>query len=100
MPYDSRFATDRFPNQVREVAPRRPQGRCNPPRLGSPRRGPHVARETLIAWTDHTFNIAWGCVTISPGCANCYANALSSRYGFNVWGGGKPSPHALGEVLG
>ncbi len=42
--------------------------------------------KTLIAWTDHTFNIAWGCVKVSPGCTNCYADDLSSRYGFDVWG--------------
>lgn len=48
-----------------------------------------MADKTLIAWTDHTFNIAWGCVKISPGCANCYANDLSIRYGHNVWGPAK-----------
>lgn len=46
--------------------------------------------KTIIAWTDHTFNIAWGCVKISPGCKNCYADTLSSRYGHDVWGVNKP----------
>ncbi|HET8771891.1 MAG TPA: DUF5131 family protein, partial [Gemmatimonadaceae bacterium] len=39
-----------------------------------------------IEWCDHTFNIAWGCMKVSPGCAHCYADTLSSRYGFDVWG--------------
>lgn len=45
-----------------------------------------VAEKTIIAWTDHTWNLAWGCWKISPGCANCYADKLSDRYGFDVWG--------------
>lgn len=45
--------------------------------------------KTIIAWTDHTFNIAWGCQKISPGCKNCYADTLSRRYGWDVWGAGK-----------
>lgn len=44
---------------------------------------------TKIAWTNHTFNIAWGCAKISPGCANCYADRLSTRYGLDIWGKGK-----------
>lgn len=46
-----------------------------------------MAVKTLIAWTDHTFNIAWGCTKISPGCANCYADGNASRWGHDVWGG-------------
>jgi len=42
--------------------------------------------KTIIAWTDHTFNIAWGCTKVSPGCKNCYADTLSRRYGHDVWG--------------
>lgn len=41
---------------------------------------------TGISWTDHTFNIAWGCMKVSPGCKNCYADTLSHRFGHNVWG--------------
>jgi len=48
-----------------------------------------MARETIIAWTDHTFNVAWGCAKVSPGCAHCYADTLSTRYGWDVWGPGK-----------
>lgn len=42
--------------------------------------------KTIIAWTHHTFNVAWGCTKISPGCKNCYADSLSERYGHDVWG--------------
>jgi protein gp37 len=49
-----------------------------------------MADKTLIAWTSHTFNIAWGCVKVSPGCKNCYADTLSSRYGHDIWGAKKP----------
>lgn len=45
-----------------------------------------MAEKTLIAWTHHTWNLAWGCTKISPGCKNCYADTLSGRYGFDVWG--------------
>lgn len=55
-----------------------------------------MAEETLIAWTDHTFNIAWGCTKISPGCAHCYADTLASRYGHDVWGAGR-SRRTFGE---
>jgi protein gp37 len=48
-----------------------------------------VAETTGISWTDHTFNGWWGCTNVSPGCDNCYAETLSHRYGFNVWGPGK-----------
>lgn len=48
-----------------------------------------MADTTIIAWTHHTFNIAWGCVKVSPGCKNCYADGLSRRYGHDVWGPGK-----------
>jgi protein gp37 len=49
-----------------------------------------MSEKTLIAWTDHTFNVAWGCTKVSPGCAHCYADSLASRYGHDVWGAGKP----------
>jgi protein gp37 len=51
---------------------------------------PQVADKTIIAWTDHTFNIAWGCVKVSSGCKNCYADHLADRYGWDVWGPNKP----------
>lgn len=45
-----------------------------------------MSEKTIIAWTDHTWNLAWGCTKISPGCTHCYADTLSSRYGHDVWG--------------
>jgi protein gp37 len=45
--------------------------------------------DTKIAWTDHTFNLAWGCTKISPGCTNCYAEDLARSKGNDVWGPGK-----------
>jgi protein gp37 len=45
-----------------------------------------MAEKTGISWTDHTFNVAWGCVKVSPGCKHCYADELAARYGFEVWG--------------
>ena len=35
--------------------------------------GIRLAERTIIGWTDHTFNIAWGCVKVSPGCTLCLA---------------------------
>jgi protein gp37 len=44
---------------------------------------------TKIAWTESTFNIAWGCTKVSPGCKHCYADTLSQRYtGSRFWGPG------------
>jgi protein gp37 len=39
-----------------------------------------------IEWTDHTFSIRWGCQKVSEGCDACYADALSHRWGFDIWG--------------
>jgi len=41
---------------------------------------------TKIAWTDSTFNPWWGCTKVSPGCDNCYAEALDARWGEPHWG--------------
>lgn len=49
-----------------------------------------MSENSKIEWTDHTFNIAWGCIKATAGCDNCYADTLSNRYGFDVWGPGKP----------
>lgn len=46
-----------------------------------------MADRTLIAWTDHTANFWMGCLKVSPGCAHCYAEALTrDRMGLSVWG--------------
>lgn len=53
-----------------------------------------------IQWTDHTFNIVWGCVEKfevidgnrrqDPACQNCYARSFAKRVGQDVWGADKP----------
>ncbi len=52
-----------------------------------------MSEKTAIAWTDHTFNIAWGCVKVSEGCKHCYAEGIvtSGRFGGSddIWGKGK-----------
>lgn len=49
-----------------------------------------MGENSKIPWTHHTFNIAWGCVKESQGCKFCYAEVLAKRWGFDVWGPGKP----------
>ena len=46
-----------------------------------------MGKQTAIVWCDHTFNPWWGCQKVSPGCANCYAEAFAKRTGHDVWGG-------------
>lgn len=44
-----------------------------------------------IQWTDHTFNPWEGCTKVSPGCANCYAEARNKRWNKGAnWGKGAP----------
>jgi protein gp37 len=46
-----------------------------------------MAEETRIAWTDATLNPWMGCEKVSAGCANCYAETLTTnRMGLSVWG--------------
>lgn len=45
-----------------------------------------MAETSNIEWTDATFNPWRGCTKVSPGCANCYAEAMSAR-----------NPKVLGE---
>ena len=45
-----------------------------------------MAETTGIQWTDHTANFWWGCMKVSPGCAHCYAETWSKRYGRDIWG--------------
>lgn len=45
-----------------------------------------------IQWTDNTFNPWIGCQKISPGCKNCYAEAMDRRFGHGSWGPGKKRP--------
>lgn len=48
--------------------------------------GRGVSENSKIEWTDHTYNPWRGCTKVSPGCKNCYAEALSRR-----------NPKVLGE---
>lgn len=48
-------------------------------------------KDSLISWTDNTFNPWYGCTKASPGCANCYAQTLmETRFKRVKWGHGKP----------
>ena len=38
-----------------------------------------MSEQTKIAWCDSTVNFWSGCTKVSPGCAHCYAEALSNR---------------------
>ncbi|MGL5735792.1 MAG: DUF5131 family protein [Beijerinckiaceae bacterium] len=50
-----------------------------------------MAENSMIEWTDHTFNPWMGCTKVSPACDNCYAeNLMDTRYGQVRWGAGQP----------
>lgn len=49
-----------------------------------------MGAESKIEWCDATINFWWGCTKVSPGCANCYAEGISKRFGDDIWGKGKP----------
>ena len=51
-----------------------------------------MAEDSSIEWTDHTFNPWIGCTKVSPGCANCYAEAQDRFRSWTPegWGKGKP----------
>jgi len=38
-----------------------------------------MSTQTSIEWTEQTWNPAVGCSKVSPGCTNCYAEAMSKR---------------------
>jgi len=40
-----------------------------------------VSDRSAIEWTDASWNPVTGCSKVSPGCANCYAETLSLRFG-------------------
>lgn len=45
-----------------------------------------MSKNSAIEWCHHTFNPWWGCVKVSEGCRNCYADTWSRRTGHDVWG--------------
>lgn len=49
-----------------------------------------MGAKTSIGWTDHTFNLWWGCVHDGPECDNCYAETWAKRTGHAVWGHDAP----------
>jgi protein gp37 len=42
-----------------------------------------MSDKSSIEWTDATWNPTTGCSKVSPGCANCYAETLSLRFGWS-----------------
>lgn len=42
-------------------------------------KGEVMGKETGIQWTDHSWSPWRGCHKVSPGCDNCYAEAMSVR---------------------
>ena len=51
-----------------------------------------MSENTKIEWADHSWSPWRGCTKVSPGCANCYAEALSKRNPkvLGEWGPGRP----------
>jgi protein gp37 len=41
------------------------------------------ADRSAIEWTEATWNPVTGCSKVSPGCAHCYAETLSLRFGWS-----------------
>lgn len=54
-----------------------------------------MGKHSSIEWCDHTFNPWAGCVKVSPGCAHCYAETLSKRFGQHIWGPAKTTPRRM-----
>ncbi len=42
-----------------------------------------MSDSSAIEWTDSTWNPVTGCSKVSPGCAHCYAETLSLRFGWS-----------------
>lgn len=40
-----------------------------------------MAAKSAIEWTNATWNPVTGCTKVSPGCAHCYAEAITLRFG-------------------
>lgn len=53
-----------------------------------------MSDKTGIEWTDATWNPVTGCTKISPGCAHCYAEAITLRFKR-----GGPFLPGLGQVV-
>lgn len=57
-----------------------------------------MSENTKIEWATHSWSPWRGCTKVSPGCANCYAEALSVRNPkvLGEWGKGKPRVESKG----
>src|SRR5437879_1974248 len=51
--------------------------------MGAAARTRGMADKSGIEWTDATWNPVTGCSKVSPGCAHCYAERLSLRFGWS-----------------
>lgn len=49
---------------------------------------------TKIEWAEKSWNPVTGCTKISPGCKNCYADAMCRRF-WKRWGRAHPPHHFL-----
>jgi protein gp37 len=47
-------------------------------------------KNSSISWTNDTRNFWWGCSYAGPECLNCYAETLSKRFGYDLWGPKQP----------
>ena len=58
-----------------------------------------MAENSGIDWTEHTWNPVIGCDKVSPGCDNCYAEALTKRFAKNFPNGFAVTlkPHRMNE---
>lgn len=55
-------------------------------------------KDSKINWLGehgYTANFFWGCQKVSAGCQNCYASALSHRYGKSLWGDPKTTTREI-----
>lgn len=43
-----------------------------------------AAAKSAIEWTEATWNPVTGCSKVSPGCAHCYAETFSLRFGYST----------------
>ena len=55
-----------------------------------------MGANTKIEWCDHSANFWWGCTRYGEGCRSCYAETLSKRYGFDIWGPKAPRRYIAG----
>lgn len=62
-----------------------------------------MSQNSTIEWTDATWNPVRGCSRVSPGCLNCYAEKVATRFSdpgqpFHLFADRLPKPHWTGKV--